>query len=344
MTHLIEHLAELTGFRDRDLLDVSIVRAIKDVLQPLSVGIFRRVGEEDQEHWITRARLVAGSSTPTADPLWTELNALPRLVDEPHRRACLLEATVVNLERGGHAVTMYPIATEREVIGVLEIETQSPLPPGDSAMVATIVRIYGNFLDLLDHSERDPLTGLLNRQTFNAAPTQRATPHAGGAAVSSVPNRRARSEAPVSWLGVIDIDHFKRVNDSYGHPIGDEVLLLVSRLLRSSFRFRDRLYRFGGEEFVVVLECLSSQQAAQAFERLRSNVERFAFPQVGHISVSIGFTQTHPDEALSSAFPRADKALYHAKDSGRNQVAHFEKLVQAGLLFEAKISGDVELF
>ena len=93
-----------------------------------------------------------------------------------------------------------------------------------------------------------------------------------------------------------------------------------------------------------MLECVSSTEAAQAFERLRANVERFVFPQVGTISVSIGFTRTHSDEALTSAFPRADKALYFAKENGRNQVAHFEKLVQTGRLVEAKIAGDVELF
>lgn len=325
MTHLIEHLAELTGFRDRDLLDVSIVRAIKDVLQPLSVGIFRRVGEEDQEHWITRARLVAGSSTPTADPLWTELNALPRLVDEPHRRACLLEATVVNLERGGHAVTMYPIATEREVIGVLEIETQSPLPPGDSAMVATIVRIYGNFLDLLDHSERDPLTGLLNRQTFNAAPTQRATPHAGGAAVSSVPNRRARSEAPVSWLGVIDIDHFKRVNDTWGHATGDRALCAVAERLAASVRAEDFVARIGGEEFLIVCGGADALKGSELAERLRSAVEslRIAAPDGSSIQLTASLGVSTPFTTLDAwpfAAMEADKALYAAKASGRNRV------------------------
>jgi diguanylate cyclase (GGDEF)-like protein len=210
-------------------------------------------------------------------------------------------------------------------------------------MVCTILRIYGNFHDLLDHSEHDPLTGLLNRQTFDAAFVARAERPAGDAELVAQYGR-ARTEDTSVWLGVVDIDHFKRVNDSYGHLIGDEVLLLLARLLRSSFRLRDRLYRFGGEEFVVVLGCAEVEHAALAFERLRDRVERFAFPQVEHITVSIGFARTSPQETPSEAFSRADKALYHAKEHGRNQVVYFDDLVRAGLAVEAKIVGDIELF
>ena len=130
----------------------------------------------------------------------------------------------------------------------------------------------------------------------------------------------------------------------HGHLIGDEVLLLMSRLLRSSFRYHDRLYRFGGEEFVVLLDCVAGAQAALAFERLRLNVERFIFPQVGHITVSIGFTRTEAADAPSAAFSRADKALYHAKGLGRNRVTQYENLVHAGSIVEPRIGGDIELF
>ena len=147
-----------------------------------------------------------------------------------------------------------------------------------------------------------------------------------------------------NWLGVIDIDHFKRVNDSFGHLIGDEVLLLLSRLMRSTFRYHDRLYRFGGEEFVVLMRSASADAAALAFERLRSNVERFVFPRVGRITVSVGFTQVRPDDTPASAFERADRAVYHAKQSGRNRVTSHAALVADGTLSEAAPTGDVELF
>jgi len=281
-------------------------------------------------------------ATATADPLWAELSALPRLDDVPARRDCMTRAEVVTVGAGPQ-LSDFPIATEREVIGVLEIETAEALTASDRAMIRTILRIYGNFHDLLDHSERDPLTGLLNRQTFDAAFMARAaTSHPADEAALS--GRRAAMPASAVWLGVVDIDHFKHVNDTYGHLIGDEVLLLLSRLLRSTFRHHDRLYRFGGEEFVVVLDCLAAEQAASAFERLRDHVERFVFPQVSHITVSVGFTLAVADETPSSAFSRADKALYHAKGHGRNQVVHFEDLVRAGLMVEKRVTGDIELF
>jgi diguanylate cyclase (GGDEF)-like protein len=145
-------------------------------------------------------------------------------------------------------------------------------------------------------------------------------------------------------MGVIDIDHFKRVNDTYGHLIGDEVLLLLARLMRASFRFDDRLYRFGGEEFVVLMRCTDAPSAALAFERLRSNVERHLFPQVGRITVSIGFTELKRGDTPSGAFERADKAVYFAKGQGRNQVRHHAELVASGHLEDDTKVGDVELF
>jgi diguanylate cyclase (GGDEF)-like protein len=339
---LIEHLAELTGFRDREQLDVTVVRAVNDMLRPFSASVYRCVGELGAQRWLTRARMRASDHTITADPLWTEVSSLPMLDDLPARRDCLTRAEVVTVGEEPQ-LNIFPIATHREVIGVLELETLAPLAERDRGMVRTILRIYGNFHDLLDHSEHDPLTGLLNRQTFDAA----FVTHAQRPAHDSLTEMQC-SRAPVEdssvWLGVVDIDHFKRVNDTYGHLIGDEVLLLMARLLRASFRPRDRLYRFGGEEFVVVLDCDAANHAATAFERLRDAVERFVFPQVGHITVSVGFARTSPEETPSAAFSRADKALYHAKGHGRNQVVHFDDLVRAGLAVEAKIVGDIELF
>jgi diguanylate cyclase (GGDEF)-like protein len=342
---LIEYLADLTGFRDRDQLDVTVVRAVNEVLRPVGVSIFRSVGESENKRWLTRARMGAGDLIPLADPPWTVLSALPALDDAPARRNCLIHNQLLTLgDEHGTQTTFFPISTEKEVIGVLELVTDSVLAQSDRSMVSTVLRMYGNFLDLLDRSERDPLTGLLNRQTFEAAFMIREPQPLIDGAVAA-PSRRAVQVEESVWLGVADIDHFKRVNDTYGHPIGDEVLLLMSRLLRSTFRYQDRLYRFGGEEFVVVLECASSEQAAMAFERLRNNVERFTFPQVGRISVSIGFAQARTVDTPLAIFTRADKALYHAKAHGRNQVSSYDDLLRDGVILEAKdVVGDIELF
>jgi diguanylate cyclase (GGDEF)-like protein len=144
---------------------------------------------------------------------------------------------------------------------------------------------------------------------------------------------------------MLDIDHFKRVNDNYGHLIGDEVLLLLARLMRASFRFHDQLYRFGGEEFVVLMRCNGEAQAAGALERLRTNTAEHLFPQVGNITISIGFSEVRTGDTPSGAFERADKAVYYAKEHGRNQVCSYAALIASGELVEQAANlGDIELF
>lgn len=344
MAELVDHLAELTGFRDRELLDVTLVGALRDLLRPRprSVAIYRSVGEVGNERWLTRARLTAGELAASADPAWIDLDQLPRREEHPQRLEAFRSQGIVQVA-GQPSRTYFPVATDREHLGVMEVESDAPLDDRDQRMVMSILRIYRNFQGLLDYSERDTLTGLLNRKTFDES-FMKTVAESGPVVVHDADAGRRHGGRCRHWLGVIDIDHFKRVNDSFGHLIGDEVLLLMSRLMRSSFRFDDRLYRFGGEEFVVLMRCADGEAAAHAFERLRGNVERHPFPQVGHITVSIGFTELKPGDTPNGAFERADKAVYFAKGHGRNQVRHHADLVAQGHLADDAKIGDVELF
>ncbi len=345
MPELVDHLAELTGFRDRELLDVTLVGALRDLLRPRAVAIYRSVGEPGQERWLTRARLVQGDLAAHTDPAWIDLDSLPRRDAHPERAQAFHGQTIVIAEGEPHRA-WFPVATDREQLGVIEVESDTPLDERDQRLVISILRIYRNFQGLLDYSERDTLTGLLNRKTFDESFLKTVSEPAPAPPrdASAGSGRRQGARACRHWLGVIDIDHFKRVNDSFGHLIGDEVLLLMSRLMRSSFRFDDRLYRFGGEEFVVLMRCADGDAAAQAFERLRRNIECHVFPQVGRITVSIGFTELKPGDTPNGAFERADKAVYFAKGHGRNQVRHHAELVAAGHLADDAKIGDVELF
>jgi diguanylate cyclase (GGDEF)-like protein len=336
MSNVVDHLAELTGLRDRDVLDVTLVGALRDLLRPRSAAIYRIVGDTVERRWMT-------------DSMWTELADLPLLRDHPERADCLARQEAFSLE-GMPARAFFPLVNEYEATGVLELHTEQPLRPEEVQLVCSILRIYRNFQGLLDYSERDTLTGLLNRKTFDES-FLRVLGHgakADDALLDAPAGRRqalrggARGSA---WLGVIDIDHFKRVNDGFGHLIGDEVLLLMSRLMRATFRFHDHLFRFGGEEFVVLMRCGRDADAHGAFERLRANVEAYPFPQVGHITVSVGFTALRPGDTPSLAFERADKAVYWVKQNGRNQIAHQADLVARGLLSEAtQDNQDAELF
>jgi len=344
VSDLVDHLAELTGQRDRDVLDVTLVGALRDVLggDTLSVSIYRSVGEPGNERWLTRARLVGREATAQADPAWSELEDLPPLNDHPVRLSVLRQERVIDVPAATH-LTLFPVATDREVIGVLEIETADGLDAQQQRMVGSILRIFRNFQGLLDYSERDSLTGLLNRKTFDDS-FLKATAGASATPGTEADGRRAGSDHCGYWIGVIDIDHFKRVNDTFGHLIGDEVLLLLSRLMRSSLRSWDRLYRFGGEEFVALIRCKDHESAEVAFERLRGNAESYAFPQVERITVSVGLTEVKAGDTPSGAFQRADKAVYYAKAHGRNQVQHYEALVARGELEDESSVNDVELF
>ena len=343
MSSVAEHLAELTGLRDRDVFDVTLVSALRDLLCPDEVAIYRCTGEAGAQVWLTRARLALGDTTARADPLWAEPGTLPPLAAHPERHRCLLQQSCFVVP-GPPERAFFPLATELQAVGVLELVRAQPLSADELRLVASILRIYRNFQGLLDYSERDTLTGLLNRKTFDDSflrvSTAAAPVPAGGAGTEV----RRVSRADNLWLGVVDIDHFKRVNDDFGHLIGDEVLLLLSRVMRSNFRFHDHLYRFGGEEFVVLMRCADAGAATMVLERLRASVETYPFPQVGRITVSVGFTGLRPGDTPNEAFDRADMALYHVKQNGRNQVAHHGGLVAAGHLRDRANDNEVELF
>jgi diguanylate cyclase (GGDEF)-like protein len=345
-SELVDHLAELTAHRDRDVLDVTLALSLHEMLRPELVAVHRAVGDAGAERWLTRARMTRGDVAPTVDASLGEIDQLPALDARPAWRDCLRGQQVLALD-GTSATALFPLATDRGPIGVLEVRSERALLPSERRAVLGVLRICRNFESLLDYSEHDTLTGLLNRKTFDGAflklAPASAPPLAAAQGLDMPPERRTESSS-LLYVGVIDIDHFKRVNDSHGHLIGDEVLLLLSRLMRATFRYHDRLYRFGGEEFVVLLRCADAASAAIAFERMRANVARYVFPQVGRITISTGFTAVRPHDTPSGAFERADRAVYYAKGHGRDQVRCHETLVAEGQIDAGQATGDVELF
>lgn len=207
------------------------------------------------------------------------------------------------------------------------------------------VAIYRNYADLLGDAARDTLTGLQNRKTFDEGISRVIA--AAARLLSGRPaadRRHFPGPDDYHWLGILDIDHFKRVNDEFGHVFGDEVLLLFAQIMRRAFRAVDQLYRYGGEEFVVVLEPTSFDSARHVFERFRHAVEEHDFPQVGRVTCSVGFIRILPEDIPASVVGHADQALYHAKRHGRNQVCSYEMLVRQGLLIPEHTEGQAELF
>jgi diguanylate cyclase (GGDEF)-like protein len=174
----------------------------------------------------------------------------------------------------------------------------------------------------------DVLTGLRNRQSFDDiidSVYQKLQKH----------TRRGNDVwQHQAFLAILDIDHFKRVNDTYGHLIGDEVLVTFAHVMEKTFRDNDYVFRFGGEEFVVLLVNLTEEQAFAALDRFRQSVEQYPFPQVEHITVSQGAIEIKPTEMPGTLMEKADKALYFAKQNGRNQVRFYQTLVAEGAIVE----------
>ena len=157
----------------------------------------------------------------------------------------------------------------------------------------------------------DPLTGAFNKRYLAERIDQEV----------AFAWRRGR---PLSLL-ILDLDHFKAINDTHGHHIGDEVLREVARYIQSSLRLEDIFSRFGGEEFVVLMRDTSIEQARQVAERLRKGIETLTIPADGlslSVTVSMGIASTTDPGCCSSMdlFSHADKRLYVAKNTGRNRV------------------------
>jgi diguanylate cyclase (GGDEF)-like protein len=152
----------------------------------------------------------------------------------------------------------------------------------------------------------DALTGLYNRRKFSALYLS-----------SFLAFKQRHNEMSLIML---DIDNFKKVNDTYGHNVGDKVLVQVSHVLLKTLRNIDIVCRWGGEEFVALLPTASLENASILAEKIRVHIQELEIDLVGHISASFGVAQVREHEEMQEVIERADKALYLAKESGRNCV------------------------
>ena len=158
---------------------------------------------------------------------------------------------------------------------------------------------------LITESLTDPLTGILNRRAILEELSQRM-------------NHHLYDFEHLSIL-MLDIDFFKKINDNYGHIVGDKVLIKVSEIISQLIRGFDTVGRYGGEEFLVILPNTNSENAYKAAERIRKKIEETEFDDIEHLTVSIGFT-SYTDESIESLINKADQNLYEAKRTGRNKV------------------------
>ena len=163
-------------------------------------------------------------------------------------------------------------------------------------------------------SQVDPLTGTNNRAAFDSA-------------IEKEVERSHRHHMPLS-LAVIDIDFFKQVNDNYGHSTGDSVLRKVTEVIKDTLRASDELFRYGGEEFTVILNGTDNDGATNVAERIREEIENAYFEHEDGtlpLTVSIGISSLTTRDDAKRLFNKADAALYRAKETGRNKIHYYSK-------------------
>jgi diguanylate cyclase (GGDEF)-like protein len=203
-----------------------------------------------------------------------------------------------------------PLLAQLQPIGLLCAQTRIglQLDPQQRELLESLGRQIGMALENIRLFEEtrvlslhDPLTGLANRRHLEIA-------------YSNLQARTSRSQQPFGLI-LLDIDHFKRFNDTYGHPEGDQLLIRVAEQLRQCLRSTDLAVRFGGEEFMLLVADSQTEQLFALADRIRNLLQ-----QDLAITASFGLACYQADETLSQMTERADEALYRAKHAGRNRV------------------------
>jgi diguanylate cyclase (GGDEF)-like protein len=208
-------------------------------------------------------------------------------------------------------------------LGTIGLAPRAPVHHSDPILIKTIARELGGALRMATLVEEsrltattDMLTGLLNRRAFIEWATREL--------------RRAERYRDSLSVIILDVDHFKQVNDRYGHATGDHVLEFVGSMLPKAVRSCDVVARWGGEEFVLALPSTPLQGAVLVAERARRTLEE-ASVQAGNgstvpVTASFGVAQLNPGETIDQLIDRADRAMYAAKSGGRNRVETADSL------------------
>lgn len=337
-------------------LDATLVQMVMGCLSARSATVARlRRMPDGAKNWLVSAQMRAGDPavfTPmgsSSEQMQSELPGFGRMIwpaltkpswNEALRTIDPVSTRAVEGRKGFNVLTVFEVVSDVSGSCILEIETGADMLAHDQRMVSTILRTYRQMDALIPGEHRDSVTGLLNVQAFeklfrdNAAKAAGSPldigellaldPFVGEEDVSFVMggdiDRRANPTAPASWLGLIGIDSFSRINATHGHLVGDDVLLLFARIVRSTFRHHDRFYRLGGDEVGVVLRCPNQESALSALERFRIQLMRYDFPLVGRITASVGYTRIKTSDTAQCIISRAQTALGEAKQAGVDRI------------------------
>jgi diguanylate cyclase (GGDEF)-like protein len=334
MLQLIEHIIRISSKRDRTEITTALVDAMQDIFDPPAFAVYRCYPGLKQAIVFRCAGLDAGGRFSHNAYLPERRHCQP-IDHDPLLLRCQNEGVIVReTSADGADRLVFPIVADKRPLYLIDISLPAGFPADRRVLLMGLVEYFGHHISLLDYGEADTLTGLANRKTFDKHLFEVLGQTSGDdiQANATAPRRRHRGSNLHHWLAICDVDHFKRINDVHGHLTGDTVLVTLSQLMRETFRYDDQLFRFGGEEFIVVLQPASAEDAASALARFRVDVEQHKFVEVGRVTVSVGYCHLLPNDTPTATIDRADAALYWAKRNGRNRIVCFDTLAASGAL------------
>ena len=312
----LEAVVQLAEQRDIEALDNTLFDILSKHLPEIRIRLYHLRGQTPEEGIKSSIHKILDSHPATVEK---EL----KLNDEDVQLAIADGNPVYPLDDEKKPRSLFPIQSKTQVAAIVALS--SACNKKHHHFLEPLLKIYSNHAFLLNRNEHDSLTGLYNRFALDSK-----LKHLYQSALSD--KRRQKEQKGDICLALIDIDLFKSINDQFGHINGDEVLIHFAQEMRRSFRDFDLLFRFGGEEFVAIFQDLNLQTAEFVLQRFRKRIERYKFPLVGKVTISIGYTQLDTQKDANEIICQADRALYYAKNNGRNAACCFETLKKSGKL------------
>ena len=305
-----------------DVLDIS--RQSWATMMPESAGSIYliRASRDHAEVAVSWGQHLAPSNTlPSPDDCWAMRRHQPYILHDLHNS---VKCAHIEMPPGGLRTdtACVPLSAQGESMGWVYISAEAGKLPEESLLKSSAEQLSLALANLRlkeklkQQSIRDPLTHLFNRRYLEESFERELA-------------RCKRKNLPLSLL-MIDLDHFKKFNDTYGHPVGDLVLQMVAKALQGSIRNTDYCARYGGEEFVVVLIQADEAQSRILAERIRNAIESLQIQnddKILRVTVSIG-SATFPLDGTTKQelIDNSDKAMYFSKQHGRNQVSFFSQV------------------
>ena len=322
----------LTAQSSRAALTQHFVDILNNIYNPRSIALYR----PEQGHLITPKRDQELGSVRVFDYLTApDQPALP-LNEIRGAFTCAAEDKPVVSHGTGQTTSYFPVHASGGVCEILAIVHDSD-SLHNQELLGTLLTLFENLIHIFNQAEHDGLTSLFNRKAFDKTITQ--------VHIEERQRYLDKSSQHCIYLAMIDIDHFKKVNDQFGHLYGDEILIEFSRLLEQSLRRQDWIFRYGGEEFAAIIEDISPQHIETVLNRFREKVAQHKFAFSRKVTISIGCARIEPGGAPPLTVDKADKALYYSKQHGRNRVSVYEALRKSNRISAPTASKtDITLF